>query len=838
MGKVSRNLRRFLSVGLVFVLMVGMLPHIGVEARYLYAGVRRMQDAPNQIVTYAIETSVSPAGSGTVSGGGVVNQGQEVTLAATPNTGWEFIGWYEANVRVHENSPWTFNATADRTLEARFEEVTPPANQIPVHVHAVPTDGGTVTGGGNFARGQEATVYATPNAGWRFIAWQDVALVGGMSQVVSVSPSFTFTVERERSLIAVFERIHPVVNRFVRFTYPNFHTAMSVAVSDMAHFEIGVHLSDPRILLEEEGRFGTYTWLRNGVPWTGTGGSGTLSFCEDGHAEVHLVLPAGLTHLQRGGIWHLRIDIPGLTPSRVYGFPGFLQIIVPDVIPPTPIPTPQPPIVPLPPPTPVPTPVPVDPYALFGNLEGIVCPATAAEAVRQAFLQSTPQDLADGLLELFAETAIMYASTRHVNLAGIQLNAFGLAQQEADASLARLLIGEVFQSVRHVPQRDLRLGVAVSTPVYEHIRIGVDRNLATTRLDFVWVRTPHYSIGFTRDFLRNNADGEIPLSIDVTTGLEYLPPFAPEMFLAPAPTELRDVPVVTPPPIRVPTGPAAPPLWPLGSGIGFNPALAPELNGGRQEMRTYTITFNQTVTEPVRLAVEPNEGTRATQVVRNVETASIQPSRNNRVTGNLDTRLLESGTYVVVENEVGFTDVLNLSIEMQNAISILAAQGILHGFTRLEFMPNLPITRAQAASIFARMLSIEDANIASGFDDVHPGDWFHNAVSSVSRAGVMSGHSSVRFGPNEHLPKVQLAVLSARVLRREMQYHLPENPQAVLQAEFGDWVNLPDWSRSYVAMATRENLITPRGDGNFMPNSVLTRGEVALMLHRLYLRLW
>ena len=785
-------------------------------------------------------------------------------------------------------------------LEVRERHDPPPQQQIYIRAFPWPPEGGTATisregasvaGGRNFTVGQRLTITATPNPGWRFVEWR-FWHENDINHNAIASHQHTFIVERDMVFAAVFVRALPVINRFVHFTYPRFAPHMTNCITEMTIFEIGVHLSDPSVLHGNTAAItaaaplagntalrpppqrqpvrppagrpfpygliacGTFAWYRNGVPWTGLGGSGTLYFCRDGNAEVHLVLPAGLTHMQRGGFWFLRVNLECIDQPIAYSNIGFLQITLPQ--PPEPEPTPEPPMDVPGPPMPTPTPVPVDPYALFGNLEGIVCPFTAAEAVRQAFLTATPQDLADGLLELFAETAIMYAATRHLPLAGIALSASGLAEQEADASLARLLIGEVFQSVRHVPNRELRLSVAVSTPVYENINIAVDQSLYATQLDFIWVRTPHYSIGLTQDMLRDNANGEVPLSIDATTRLELRVPLAPEMFLAPDPAELRDVPVVTPPPVRVPTGPAPPPLWMppeqgptrpviapprtslvFGSGIGFNPALAIPANGGLQEMRTITVEFNQPVTAPVRLTAEPIDGTpRATQVVRNVETGSIQPVRNNRVTGNLDSRVMESGTYVVVPNAVEFTDVLHLSMEMQSAIRSLASQGILHGFTRLEFRPDQPITRAQAASIFARLLAIEDSNVVSVFDDVVPGDWFHNAVGSVFRAGVMSGHTQTRFGPNEQLPKVQLAVLSARVLRREMRYQLPANPQAVLQEEFNDWATLPDWSRNYVALATRENLVIPRVDGNFLPNSVLSRGEVALMLHRLYLRLW
>lgn len=67
-----------------------------------------------------------------------------------------------------------------------------------ITVAASPEDGGTVTGGGLFAHGAQATVVAHPNAGFSFERWS----YNGIT--LSTNPTYTFTVEGSRELVASF----------------------------------------------------------------------------------------------------------------------------------------------------------------------------------------------------------------------------------------------------------------------------------------------------------------------------------------------------------------------------------------------------------------------------------------------------------------------------------------------------------------------------------------------------------------------------------------------------------------------------------------------------------
>ena len=73
--------------------------------------------APDPNAPITITTDVTPANSGTVTGGGTYTLGDPVTLTATPSEGYEFLKW---NTNSTDN-PLNFFATVDATYTATFK---------------------------------------------------------------------------------------------------------------------------------------------------------------------------------------------------------------------------------------------------------------------------------------------------------------------------------------------------------------------------------------------------------------------------------------------------------------------------------------------------------------------------------------------------------------------------------------------------------------------------------------------------------------------------------------------------------------------------------------------
>ena len=92
-------------------------------------------------------------------------------------------------------------AAAGAQISALFaREAEPEPITHSIQLSAEPSEGGSVSGGGEVAGGTAVTVTATANEGYTFTGWQE------NGSTVSIAASYTFTATADRSLVALFEK--------------------------------------------------------------------------------------------------------------------------------------------------------------------------------------------------------------------------------------------------------------------------------------------------------------------------------------------------------------------------------------------------------------------------------------------------------------------------------------------------------------------------------------------------------------------------------------------------------------------------------------------------------
>ena len=146
---------------------------------------------------YVITTNVSPAGAGTVTGGGAYHYGNVATLTATANSGYEFAGWNDGNT----DNPRAITVTQSETYTAFFNEVGTTMYAVTASVN--PVGAGTVTGTGTFPAGTVTTLEAVANAGYTFDHWQDGITANPRTVTVNNNMNFTAYFTRNQYIITV-----------------------------------------------------------------------------------------------------------------------------------------------------------------------------------------------------------------------------------------------------------------------------------------------------------------------------------------------------------------------------------------------------------------------------------------------------------------------------------------------------------------------------------------------------------------------------------------------------------------------------------------------------------
>lgn len=97
---------------------------ISTDTSYTFnASGNRTITAVFAAITYTVTASTDPVGSGTtiITGTGTYQQGESVTVTASPDDGYKFVKWTEGGQTVSESASYTFTVSGDRALVAVFE---------------------------------------------------------------------------------------------------------------------------------------------------------------------------------------------------------------------------------------------------------------------------------------------------------------------------------------------------------------------------------------------------------------------------------------------------------------------------------------------------------------------------------------------------------------------------------------------------------------------------------------------------------------------------------------------------------------------------------------------
>ena len=148
----------------------------------------------NFIPYYNVIVAANPTEAGNVAGGGHLLAHEQVTLTATPNTGYGFVNWTENGVVVGTEPTLQFENLGDRSLVANFEMI---MHHVDVGVNF--DVAGLATGSGDFQEGSTVTVSATANNGFQFDRWTE------SGETVSTDASYTFAIWEDRDLTAEFK---------------------------------------------------------------------------------------------------------------------------------------------------------------------------------------------------------------------------------------------------------------------------------------------------------------------------------------------------------------------------------------------------------------------------------------------------------------------------------------------------------------------------------------------------------------------------------------------------------------------------------------------------------
>lgn len=194
----------------------------------------------------------------------------------------------------------------------------------------------------------------------------------------------------------------------------------------------------------------------------------------------------------------------------------------------------------------------------------------------------------------------------------------------------------------------------------------------------------------------------------------------------------------------------------------------------------------------------------------------IEDTENGSVKANEDRASEGETVYLTVKADKGYVlDKLTVTDADDEKITVKEKGENEYTFT-------MPDTKVTVKATFVKETEEKPETAELPFTDVTEGNWFYKAVVYVYEQKLMSGVSETEFAPQTSLTRAMLA---------QVLYNMENQPEATTTGAFTD---VPDyqWYANAVNWAASENIVAGMGDGIFVPNSPVTREQMAAILYR------
>lgn len=163
------------------------------------------------------------------------------------------------------------------------------------------------------------------------------------------------------------------------------------------------------------------------------------------------------------------------------------------------------------------------------------------------------------------------------------------------------------------------------------------------------------------------------------------------------------------------------------------------------------------------------------------------------------------------------------------AVMFVYQNNLMNGTSATTFSPNDATTRAQIATIFYRMAGSPAVENTNPFTDVPYGpgtDWYYDAVLWVQQNGIMQGYGDNLFGPGDPVTREQLAV----IFYNYAKFKGYDTTASGDLSGFTDAGDLSHWAQEAMKWAVGSGVMSGKGNGILDPKGTATRAEIAAML--------
>jgi S-layer homology domain len=166
-------------------------------------------------------------------------------------------------------------------------------------------------------------------------------------------------------------------------------------------------------------------------------------------------------------------------------------------------------------------------------------------------------------------------------------------------------------------------------------------------------------------------------------------------------------------------------------------------------------------------------------------------------------------------------------------IKALVEKDIIKGYPDGTFKPDQPVTRAEFAALLNKAFELKSVRAGRNFKDVPKKYWAAEVIRKAYQSGFLSGYPNGTFAPKQNIIRIQSLVSLVNGSKLEPSGNLDIN------GVFGDAAQVPSYGQNALVAATQRCVaVSVEYDssklpgGNFGPNTVATRADVAAYIHQ------
>jgi hypothetical protein len=211
----------------------------------------------------------------------------------------------------------------------------------------------------------------------------------------------------------------------------------------------------------------------------------------------------------------------------------------------------------------------------------------------------------------------------------------------------------------------------------------------------------------------------------------------------------------------------------------------------------------------------------------NGELRVVTNGKYNAATGQVEFKPKDLNKYTVAYVAASFQDVTQGWAK--DAISALAARGILKGVGDGEFDPKGQVTRAEFITMLMNMLELSDESEAASFSDVKQGEWYHGNIATAQKLGIVNGKPDGSFGVRENITREDMAVMVYKAIQVK-QLALASGEATA----FKDKASIANYAKQAVEAIQGAGIIKGVGNDEFAPKKTANRDEAAVMIYNLW----